>query len=83
MNTVLSTYAASVSALKRNPSRLLDEAEGEAIAILNHNKPTAYLVPAERYEEMMEALDDLRLAEIVQERAEEKGAAKEVNPDEL
>ena len=52
-------------------------AEGEAIAILNHNKPTAYLVPAERYEEMMEALDDLRLAEIVQERKGEKGAAKE------
>jgi antitoxin StbD len=69
--------------LKRNPSRLLDEAEGEAIAILNHNKPTAYLVPAERYEEMMEALDDLRLAEIVQERVGEKGAAKEVSPDEL
>ena len=83
MDTVLSTFAASVSALKRNPSRLLDEAEGETIAILNHNKPTAYLVPAERYEEMMEALDDLRLAEIVQERAGEKGAAKEVNPDEL
>ena len=83
MDTVLSTYAASVSALKRNPSRLLDEAEGEAIAILNHNKPTAYLVPAERYEEMMEALDDLRLAEIVQERKGEKEAAKEVNPDEL
>ena len=83
MDTVLSTFAASVSALKRNPSRLLDEAEGEAIAILNHNKPTAYLVPAERYEEMMEALDDLRLAEIVQERKGEKGAAKEVCPDEL
>jgi len=83
MDTVLSTFAASVSALKRNPSRLLDEAEGEAIAILNHNKPTAYLVPAERYEEMMEALDDLRLAEIVQERKGEKEAAKEVNPDEL
>ena len=83
MDTILSTYAASVSALKRNPSRLLEEAEGEAIAILNHNKPTAYLVPAERYEEMMEALDDLRLAEIVQERVGEKEAAKEVNPDEL
>ena len=83
MDTILSTYAASVSALKRNPSRLLEEAEGEAIAILNHNKPTAYLVPAERYEEMKEALDDLRLAEIVQERVGEKEAAKEVSPDEL
>ena len=40
-------------------------------------------MPAERYEEMMEALDDLRLAEIVQERKGEKEAAKEVNPDEL
>lgn len=83
MDTVLSAFTASVSTLKRNPSRLLEEAEGEAIAILNHNKPTSYLVPAKRYEEMMEALDDLRLAEIAREREGEKKAAKEVNPDEL
>jgi antitoxin StbD len=39
---------------KKNPTALLNEADGSAIAILNHNKPTAYLVPAETYEALME-----------------------------
>ena len=61
MNTLLSSYSASVSELKKNPSRLIEEANGESIAILNHNKPTAYLVPASKYEELMEAIDDQNL----------------------
>ena len=31
----------------------------------------AYMVPADRYEAMMEQLDDLALAEIIKRRAEE------------
>ena len=54
MNTLLSTYSASVSELKKNPSRLIEQSDGEPIVILNHNKPTAYLVPAKQYEQMME-----------------------------
>lgn len=83
MNAVLSCYSASISELKKNPSQLIVEAEGEAVAILNHNKPTAYLVPAETYERMTELLEDLELAKIVLERESTKGEAVEVNLDEL
>ena len=83
MNTLLSTFTASVSELKKNPSQLIEESEGESIAILNHNKPTAYLVPADKYERMMEELDDLNISRIIQEREEEKKLAKEVNLDDL
>ncbi len=31
--------------------------EGEPGAILNHNRPTAYLIPAETYEQLLEKLD--------------------------
>lgn len=51
--------------------------------ILNHNKPTAYLVPAKQYEQMMEQLDDLSLAQTIKEREGEKPRAKEVSLDEL
>ena len=51
--------------------------------ILNHNKPTAYLVPAKQYEQMMEQLDDLSLAQTINEREGEKPRAKEVTLDEL
>lgn len=83
MNTLLSSYSASVSELKKNPSRLIEEANGESIAILNHNKPTAYLVPASKYEELMEAIDDQLLAKIIKQRAKEKNKAIEVTLNDL
>jgi len=83
MNTVLSPFSASVSELKKNPSGLLQQSDGEPVAILNHNRPTAYLIPASTYEEMLERLEDAELMEIVESRKSEKSRAKEVSLDEL
>ena len=83
MKAVLANCSASISELKKNPSALIDQAEGEPIAILNHNRLTAYLVPAETYEQLMEKLEDYQLGLIVKERQNEKISAIEVNIDEL
>ncbi|EDY81080.1 addiction module antitoxin, Axe family [Verrucomicrobiia bacterium DG1235] len=83
MNPILSTYSASISELKRNPSQLIEQAAGEAVAILNHNKPTAYLIPAETYEWISNLIEDQELREIIERREEEKSQAKEVTLDEL
>ena len=83
MNTVLSPYSASVSELKKNPSGLLQKSEGEPVAILNHNRPTAYLIPARTYEMMLERLEDAELMEMVESRKSEKAKAKEISLDEL
>ena len=83
MRQVLSSCSASISELKRNPTALLNEAEGAPIAILNHNVPTAYLIPAETYEWLMDKLEDSELAQIVRDRAGEKENAVEVGLDEL
>ena len=83
MNLVLSSYTASISELKKNPTALLRDAEGSPIAILNHNIPAAYLIPAETYEYLMDQLEDAELARIVSERAHEKESAIEVDIDEL
>ena len=83
MRQVLADCSASISELKKNPSALLSEANGSAIAILNHNKPAAYLVPAETYEWLMEALDDYALSQIVEARRADISQAVEVSLDEL
>ncbi|MCK9363379.1 MAG: type II toxin-antitoxin system Phd/YefM family antitoxin [Syntrophales bacterium] len=83
MKTVLANCSASISELKKNPSALIDLAEGEPIAILNHNRPTAYLIPAETYEQLMEKIEDYQLGLIVKERQNEKISAIEVKVDEL
>ena len=68
MTRILSKYTASISELKKSPSSVIEEAGGEAVAILNHNKPSAYLVPSELYEKMMEIIDDYYLAQEVEAR---------------
>ena len=83
MKQVLSSCSASISELKKNPTALLNEAEGSPIAILNHNVPAAYLIPAETYEWIMDKLEDAELAQIVNDRMHEKDYAIEVNLDEL
>ncbi|MDH3360243.1 MAG: type II toxin-antitoxin system Phd/YefM family antitoxin [Desulfobulbaceae bacterium] len=83
MKAVLANCSASISELKKNPSGLIAQSEGEPIAILNHNTPTAYLVPADTYEELMNRLEDYQLGLLVSERQNEKISAVEVDIDEL
>lgn len=83
MEVVLASCSASISELKKNPSALIEQSDGEPIAILNHNKPTAYLIPAETYELILEKIEDFQLGLLVKERQNEKIDAVEVSMDEL
>lgn len=83
MEAVLAKCSASISELKKNPSALIEQAGGEPVAILNHNRPTAYLVPAATYSRMMEIIEDYELGQIVKEREAEKKLAVEVSIDDL
>ena len=78
MESVLARCSVSISELKKNPSALIEQSGGEPIAILNHNRPTAYLIPAETYEALLEKIEDYQLGIIVNERQHEKMSAVEV-----
>ena len=54
MDNIQAPLSISISELKRNPSAIIDAARGRTIAVLNHNRPTAYLVPVGTYEALME-----------------------------
>jgi len=83
MRQILASCSASISELKKNPTALLSEAEGSPIAILNHNVPAAYLIPAETYEWLMEKIEDQELGQIVADRKNEFKDAVEVDIDDL
>jgi antitoxin StbD len=83
MESVLASCSVSISELKKNPSALIEQSNGEPIAILNHNRPTAYLIPAQTYEALLEKIEDYQLGVIVRERQNEKISAVEVSLDEL
>ncbi len=71
MDRIYARASVSISDLKKNPSRIINEAEGAPVAILNHNKPSAYLIPAEAFEALMERFEDYNLAQLVKEREQE------------
>lgn len=83
MRQVLADFSVSISELKKNPSALLSQASGSPIAVLNHNKPAAYLVPADTYEALMDMIEDYELAKLVEERRSDIDKAITVALDDL
>ncbi len=83
LTKIHATYTVSITELKKNPQALINYAHGEAIALLNRNKPTAYIIPAETYEKLMDLAEDLEFGQIIEERKAEKADAVEISLDEL
>ena len=81
MDAVLSHFAVSVTELKLNYAGVLKLADDAPVAVLNHNRPEAYLLPAGHYERLMAYLEDLEDAKLVRDRAD--GPFVEVKLDDL
>lgn len=78
---IYATSTISITELRRNLGTIIEEAGDEAIAILNHNRPTAYLVSAVAFEALIDKLEDLELAELARQRR--GGKTVKVSLDEL
>ena len=72
MDYLVAKLSVSITDLKKNPSAVIKEAEGAPVVILNHNRPSAYIVPADAFEAMLERLDDLKIKKTVRKRQSEK-----------
>ncbi|MEG3087097.1 type II toxin-antitoxin system Phd/YefM family antitoxin [Sphingomonas sp. PB4P5] len=72
IDPILADAGVSITDLKRNPSAVIEAAGGFPVAVLNRNTPAAYLVPAKAWEELMDRLEDMELAELVRARAGEE-----------
>lgn len=81
MNAMLASMTTSVTELKRNYAGILKQADDCPVAVLNHNRPEAYLLPAAYYESLVAYMEDLEDAKFIRERAD--GPFVEVSLDEL
>ncbi|MGX9365091.1 type II toxin-antitoxin system Phd/YefM family antitoxin [Desulfoplanes sp. PS50] len=68
---ILAESVASVSELKKNPMATVAAGEGFPVAVLNRNEPVFYCIPSKTFENIMERLDDLELAAVVNERKDQ------------
>ena len=83
MQSLYATQVASISELKKNPSKLINDSEGEPVAILNHNIAAAYLVPVDLFEKMMGIIDEHALEHVVSERLSDEAKLVKVSLDDL
>ncbi|RLA80672.1 MAG: antitoxin [Epsilonproteobacteria bacterium] len=83
MQPIFANYTASITELKKSPTQLLKDAGDEAVAILNHNVASAYLVPSVLYENMMDIMDDYYLRKEVDEALLNNDKPIHVNIDDL
>ena len=77
--TIFANTTVSISDLRKNISLIIDEAGDSAIAILNHNKPAAYLLSAKAYESLLKRLDDAYLLELAKTRRQGKTVKVRLN----
>jgi len=83
MQPVFADYVASLTDLRQNTDKVLEQAQIANVVIMAHNQPSAYLIPAFEYETLLERLEDYELGLLVKERAAEKSQAVEVSIDDL
>ncbi len=68
---ILADSSTSISELKKNPMAVVEQGDGFPVAVLNRNQPAFYCVPAAAYELLMNKLEDIELAQIVEERKDQ------------
>jgi antitoxin StbD len=81
MDIILRKSCVSVTELKRHYASILAQADDEPVAVLKHNRPEAYLVPAAYFERLLNQLEDLQDAQLIRERA--NGPFIEIRPGAL
>ena len=69
---ILADVGVSISDLKRNPAAVIAAAREQQVAILNRNKPVAYIISPEEWDTILEFHQDSLDAELARERLMEE-----------
>jgi len=78
---ILADSSTSISELKKNPMSVIEQGGGFPVAVLNRNQPAFYCVPADAYEALMDKLEDIELAAMVNQR--KNSTEREISIDDL
>lgn len=68
---VLAKIGVSISDLKKNPAAVVAAARIQQVAILNHNRPVAYVVSPEVWDHILDVFDDNKMAREMEDRLDD------------
>ncbi|RHW16800.1 type II toxin-antitoxin system Phd/YefM family antitoxin [Sphingomonas gilva] len=80
---ILADMCVGISELKKNPAAVVAAAREQQVAILNRNRPVAYVISPEVWEYLNDVLDDIDLAEQAREALESGEEGIPVSLDDL
>jgi antitoxin StbD len=81
---ILASVGVSISDLKKNPMAVVTAARGQQVAILNRNRPVAYVISPDVWDHILDVFDDNKLArEIGNRLSEDLADAVEVKLEDL
>ena len=83
VSKVMASISTSITDFKANPNAVIEQSDGEAIAVLKSHEPSFYAVPPELYESMFEAMEDLALLMQANARMTDGKEPIEVSLDDL
>lgn len=83
MEQVLSQHTASISEFKKSPTKVMAQAQGDSVAILNHNRISGYFVPVDVYQKLLDTADNYLLSQEVKKRLNDNTKPIEVSLNEL
>lgn len=70
---ILASACVGISELKKNPAAVVAAARTQQVAILNRNKPVAYVISPEVWEFVCDLAEDAKLAEEAAASLDEEG----------
>lgn len=83
VDTILAEACVGISELKKNPAAVIAAAQERQVAILNRNKPVAYIIAPHVWEYLCELVEDAEDAQLVRERRAERDHAISVDVADL
>lgn len=83
VSRIMASMSTSITDFKANPNAVIEQSDGEAIAVLKNNEPSFYAVPPELFESMFEAMEDLALLMQANARINDGKEPIEVSLDDL
>ncbi len=83
MDALLSNRSIGISDLREAPARAFEQARGEAVVVLNHNRPAGYIVSNEWMAQVLDQLADRVVTEKARGRLATLDSARTITLDEL
>jgi len=80
---ILAEACVGISELKKNPAAVIAAAREQQVAILNRNKPVAYMISPEVWDYLCELVSDQKLVEMAREALDSGEEGVPVTMDEL